>query len=73
MRLIDADLFKEKFSGQYEFMKRVIDDEPTVKAVEVVRCKDCKHMKIHSDRNYCDVWCAYLPLDYFCKDGDKNE
>lgn len=36
MRLIDADLFKEKFSGQYEFMKRVIDDEPTVDAKIVI-------------------------------------
>lgn len=41
-RLIDEDKFAEKFTGQYEFMKRVIGEQLTVDAVEVVRCKDCK-------------------------------
>lgn len=33
MRLIDADAFKEKFTGQFEFMRLVIDGEPTVDKV----------------------------------------
>lgn len=34
MRLIDADDFKKKFTGAYEFMQRVIDEQPTVDAVK---------------------------------------
>ena len=27
----------------HDFMPQLIDEQPTVDAVEVVRCKDCKH------------------------------
>ena len=49
MKLIDADkllglmsdpMFKEGFR---ETMKIIIKNTPTVDAVPVVRCKDCKH------------------------------
>ena len=51
-RLIDADKidFNEVFVGQSDFAKdtrdaarSLIDAQPTVEAVPVVRCKDCKH------------------------------
>lgn len=52
MRLIDADKLKElrhqyiqgriKFDGnEYD----LIDKCPTIDAVEVIRCKDCKHQE----------------------------
>ena len=31
----------------------VLEDAPTIAAVEVVRCKDCKH-------RYSDSWCEYV-------------
>lgn len=48
MRLIDADAIGnpyENTSLAFEFMilKKILDDAPTVDAVEVVRCKDCKY------------------------------
>lgn len=49
MRLIDADMAREDMlfemcgtGYQYNAMS-VIDRQPTVDAVEVVRCKDCKY------------------------------
>ena len=48
MRLIDANaLIKEaNADGAYGYVDaKQIADYPTVDAVEVVRCKDCKHYK----------------------------
>ena len=49
-----------------------IMDASVVDAVEVVRCKDCKH-------RYSDSWCEYVDDDdnFYCargerKDGDGN-
>ena len=47
MRLIDADaLIKEAYAeGAYGYVDaKQIADAPTVDAVEVMRCKDCKHL-----------------------------
>ncbi len=43
MRLIDADAFLERMSRTDRFFGVVYDinDEPTVDAVPVVRCRDC--------------------------------
>ena len=50
----------------------VLEDAPTIAAVEVVQCKDCKH-------RYSDSWCEYVDDDdnFYCargerKDGDGN-
>ena len=49
-----------------------INNAPTVEAVEIVRCQDCKH-------RYSDSWCEYVDDDdnFYCakgerKDGDGN-
>ena len=46
---------------------RVIDNVPTVDAVEVVRCKDCKH-------RYSDSWCEYVDDDdnFYCARGERK-
>lgn len=44
-------------------IKDMIDDAPTVDAVEVVRCKDCAGKKA------CDIWSCYLDDDDFCSHG----
>lgn len=47
MRLIDADAFLERMSHTDRFFGVVYDinDAPTVDAVPVVRCRDCKYAK----------------------------
>ena len=53
----------------------LIDDAPTVDAVEVVRCRECKN---HSDaygKHYCKFWRMYCPDDseFFCKAGKRKD
>ena len=45
------------------------DISPTIDAVQVVRCKDCKHyMTIHCT---CDGCC--ISDDWYCADGERAE
>lgn len=55
MRLVDADALKENCDiklgndtiGKRQYvMFHEIDEAPTIDAVEVVRCKDCKHYSV---------------------------
>ena len=48
---------------------------PTVDAVEVVRCKDCKHMDIEPCGRYCHVWGFFNGAgdDGFCNYGERRE
>ena len=49
-----------------------IDDAPTVDAVPVVRCGECKHRKPPTD--YCEkLRKAYVPDDFYCKYGERKE
>mgnify|MGYP007066584802 CR=1 FL=1 len=61
---------------------KIIDNAPTVDAVEVVRCRDCEHFKIGEDNVY---YCRrdklgrgiFMRKSDFCsygerKDGDGN-
>lgn len=46
MRLIDADLYKEDMTNVYpEYYEDVLDAQPTIDAVPVIRCKDCKFLE----------------------------
>ena len=47
---------------------------PTVDAVPVVRCCDCKHMRCFSiGRQWCDLWEKELfILDGFCFYGNRK-
>ena len=45
-----------------------IMDASVVDAVEVVRCKDCKH-------RYSDSWCEYVDDDdnFYCAKGERKD
>lgn len=49
----------------YEF----IDEQPTVDAVPVVRCRDCEHW----DDEWCVINEAYFEDDDFCSYGKRKE
>ena len=55
--------------------KHDVADAPTVDAVEVVRCKDCKHWCIHKRLEI--PWCRAMHIDRnaedFCSDGERRE
>ena len=42
---------------------------PTVDAVEVVRCKDCKHYKSIT----CSCGCHCVSDNWYCADGERKE
>lgn len=88
MRLIDADKinYHEHTEcmghGDFETVRTVTDKEiaeiPTVDAVEVVRCKDCKHLYDEMDDYCCMSHRGLVKIceNSFCsygerKDGDK--
>lgn len=74
MRLIDADAFLERMSRTDSFFGVVYDinDAPTVDAVAVVRCRECKHAEPYKRTDgatgyYC--YCKYNVFEY----GDRRK
>lgn len=47
---------------------------PVVDAVEVVRCKDCRHMEADNGARFCHVWGSYNGMgdDGFCNYGKRR-
>lgn len=82
MRLIDVDDYGIKMNGVYpEYWDEVLDDMPTVDAVPVVRCKDCKWYNPKGDDPYFlfDFWCdnddgMWNPSpESYCSFGERRE
>ena len=98
MRLINADALKENCDiklgndtiGRRQYvMFHEIDDAPTIDAVPVVRCKDCKHRHedecpMYWEEQYdIDEGDGYYDTDYivhdythdngFCSWGERRE
>ena len=89
MRLIDADNLKDRFAAaivpdvykpSYSIAEIIeeIDHEPTVDAVPVVRCKDCKWAE---DTGPTGLYCnhpdgrntIYALPEEFCDCGERKE
>lgn len=89
MRLIDADMAlaavkpyepnDEMWSvtggTAIRLICRAIDNTPTVDAVPVVRCRDCKNMCRDNVGVFCKVWNGYNGCGYdgFCSYGEQRE
>ena len=74
MRMIDADNLApdicdakiEYGTKPVHFSANAIDFAPTIDAVPVVRCKDCKH-------RFNDSWCEYVDDDnFYCARGERK-
>lgn len=88
-RLIDADAMRDYWleNGENEYVYDTnavldsIDSQPTVDAVEVVRCRDCKRCFKHTTkRNRQKMWiCMRNEVDVcvrpdgFCSYGERND
>ena len=83
-RLIDADAFLEKMKRTSRYFDVLFDVEemPTVDAVEVVRCRECKHH--YWEQEPChgkSVHYCKLPhmrgvevfKEFFCYYGERKE
>lgn len=74
-RLIDADLYKEDMTNEFpEYYEEVLDAQPTIDAVQVIRCKDCKWYEFDVPHR-----CGYTGLngyiaeDNFCSKAEPKE
>ena len=83
LRLIDADALMDVIrqheyrlatkQGSIDYgmftlgIQQAVDEQPTIDAVEVVRCRDCKH-------RYSDSWCEYVDDDdnFYCARGERK-
>ena len=90
-RLIDANALKKAIRSEswvkrsvvnltLQYIGIIIDEQPTVDAVEVVRCKDCKHGGIleHNGKMFCKepmgcLGCVPTKPDAFCSCGERKD
>ena len=80
-RLIDAnefiDLFYVASAGQDEMfiktVEMVMEDTPTVDAMEVVRCKDCVYYEDVKFLPHCILCRTMKYEDDFCSCGERRE
>lgn len=69
MTLIDSEEFRRRALQVYpEYWEDVLDEMPTVDAVEVVRCKDCRFY--NGNMRYCDHD-HYAVSDGYCNYGSE--
>lgn len=82
MRLIDADKFilalmdASLSSVDEDTILDLVDSVPTVDAVPVVRCRECKHSYESISGRFCArgpcVDC-FVPENFFCSYGEREE
>ena len=89
MRLIDADALKEglkeKMYGhpfERTFLSGVVDSEPTIDAIHVVRCRECKKKNkkkcpmtiVNFGRDGKEILVQnHVPDDFYCAAGERKE
>lgn len=88
MRLINADLLEcdtewDEYEDGFTAYSRVqIENAPSVDAVSVVRCKDCKHWHDHITTTWCSRGAELRPqesgwvkrnADDFCSYGERKD
>lgn len=82
MRLIDIDALPDDCAWCCDALIEAINDAPTVDAVEVVRCKDCKYRDIFRHESEMgdssDEYCRWHPNespddDDYCSFGERGD
>ena len=86
-RLIDANRAMEIVRNQgiahpnayhlTNYATLILREAPTVDAVEVVRCRECKQGEIDDpdfpDQYYCHAGCGWNKGDFYCAYGERKE
>ena len=84
MKLVDADKAREFFGGDGvtgAVMQRMFDSLPTIDAVPVVRCRECKYWRRYTRQweNHCAGECERHRMEGgtyendFCSYGQRKE
>ena len=72
MRMIDADFACKgciRYGTSLSCEECVVNDAPTVDAVPVVRCRECKHLGFCGDATNLEVMGFYG----YCSRGERKE
>lgn len=74
VRLIDANALIEQFNDSFKgfVMKRIVEMQPTVDAVEVVRCRDCKHYVLHGLACRNEHMNGVIGINGYCSYGERR-
>lgn len=82
-RLIDADalgvckcsgdLLPQAYCSGWNSLISLIQAAPTIDAVSVVRCKDCKHSHLDRDYLYCNQYKSYRDDNDYCSYDERRE
>lgn len=66
-----TEQFEKHFPGYYKGTAGV----ELVEYAEVVRCKDCVHMKEQFNARYCEIWCMFNGMgdEGFCNYGERKD
>lgn len=80
MRLINADALKKHYAwwedDRQKLFDSIVDSQPTVDAVEVIRCKDCAH---YHNWAHCPMFFAIYRTGYeqnpddYCSRAERRE
>ena len=77
--LIEREALKEALleRGFYPaIVKSALEKAPTVDAVPVVRCRECKQGEIDDqdfpDQYYCHAGCGWNKGNFYCAYGERN-
>ena len=81
MRAIDADRLKRSFEANTPIafqdcvpgIHAIIDLEPTVEAIPVIRCKDCKYWGEDGYRNGCRYANCIMEENDYCSMAERKE
>ena len=88
MRLIDGDLLMKtvfndvvlvdgEVKGVGLILAETVDKAPTIDAVPVVRCRECKQGEVDDpdfpDQYYCHAGCGWNNGDFYCAYGERKE
>lgn len=83
MRIIDAKFLEKQVKEAFEKTQPVLMEcllrwiryQPTIDAVPVVRCRDCKYMVKTTYGRCCAVWYGVNGMgdDGFCNYGERKE
>ena len=92
MRLIDADALQKAIQDveadffencgncnmlSKEDVLEIMDDQPTVDAVPIIRCKDCKYRYWDDwlEEYFCQCYAEYMQVlpDDFCSNAERKE
>lgn len=78
-RLIDASDLEAEFAGPfvqtYKDCREALREAPTIDAVEVVRCRECKRHRKEGciDMVWCGKWGSQRLPDDYCSYGERRE